>query len=61
MQLFSIARTYRLRERLHHGPLSHQVIALAATGQLLYASRTSRTCTSAGSTRCTTTPTWATH
>ncbi len=24
----------RLRARLHHGPLSHQVIALAATGQL---------------------------
>ena len=24
----------RLRARLHHGPLSHQVFALAATGQL---------------------------
>ena len=24
----------RLRARLHHGPQSHQVIALAATGQL---------------------------
>ena len=24
----------RLRARVHHGPLSHQVIALAATGQL---------------------------
>ena len=24
----------RLRVRLHHGPLSHQVIELAATGQL---------------------------
>jgi hypothetical protein len=27
-------RGRRLRARLHHGPLSHQVIALAATGQL---------------------------
>ena len=30
-------RPYRLRARLHHGPQSHQVIALSATRQILLA------------------------
>jgi len=30
----SLAPERRLRARLHHGPLSHQVIALAATEQV---------------------------
>ena len=32
-QVGLLTRT-RLRARLHHGPLSHQIITLAATGQL---------------------------